>query len=102
MKLTPFTGSKYKRQLTDVLFSLVLASIALVGYYDWKNRNKTVSDDRASLHSSVVKFGFGLDSVHIEPIVVRKNELMGEIFEKIGFNRPVILEIEEKLSLIHI
>ena len=96
MKLTPITGSKYKRQLTDVLFSLVLASIALVGYYDWKNRNKTISDEPSSYQSSVVKFGFGLDSVHIEPIVVRKNELMGEIFEKIGFNRPVILEIEEK------
>jgi murein DD-endopeptidase MepM/ murein hydrolase activator NlpD len=97
LKLTSIIGGKYKRQLTDFLFSLVLASIALVGYYDWQNRNKTISDaESATEENSVVKFGFALDSVHIEPIVVKKNELLGEIFTKIGFNRPVILQIEEK------
>lgn len=95
MKLTSIFRGKYKRQLTDVLFSLVLASIALVGYYDWQNRNKTLTDESTS-NASIVKFGFALDSVHIEPIMIKKNELMGEIFVKMGFNRPVILEIEEK------
>lgn len=97
MRLTSIIRGKYKRQLTDFLFSLVLASIALVGYYDWQNRNKTLSDESiATTDASMVKFGFSLDSVHIQPIVVKKNEIMGEIFEKIGFNRPAILEIEEK------
>ncbi|MFZ1704619.1 MAG: peptidoglycan DD-metalloendopeptidase family protein [Saprospiraceae bacterium] len=98
MKLTPLFEGKYKRQLTDVLFSLVLASIALVGYYDWQNRNKVILplDEESSMQNSVVKFGFALDSVHIEPMIVKKNELMGEIFEKIGFTRPLILELEEK------
>lgn len=96
MRLTSLIGSKYKRQLTDFLFSLVLASIALVGYYDWQNRNKTINEDEKEAAASVVKFGFALDSVYMEPIVVKKNELLGEIFTKMGFARAEILEIEEK------
>lgn len=52
--------------------------------------------DKTEKCPAPVVFGFSLDTVHVEPNIIRKNQILGEIFATAGLTRQMIRILENK------
>ncbi len=98
MELTPPQPKKLGRRITDVIFSLAIASAVIYSYHNSISHNLPVSDQNESrnIQAKPLVFGFNPDSVHIENNVIRKNQIFGNILSENGLTTNLILLLEHE------
>jgi len=98
LELTPPQPKKLGRRITDVIFSLAIASAVIYSYHNSISHNLPVSDQNESrnIQAKPLVFGFNPDSVHIENNVIRKNQIFGNILSENGLTTNLILLLEHE------
>ncbi|MFZ1749332.1 MAG: peptidoglycan DD-metalloendopeptidase family protein [Saprospiraceae bacterium] len=89
--------SKLKKRHVDVILSLIIASLLIIGYH---SESKAPTDDPKEenqiVKASEYQFGFNLDSVHIANNIVRKNDFFGDILRSNGLTTNLIMLLEHE------
>jgi len=97
LKLTPLKMSKLKKRYIDIFVSLFIASIIILGYHaDNSSFRIGASPSEEVSKNAKHLFGFNLDSVHIQPNVIKKNDVFGNILTENGLTTNMIMLIEHE------
>lgn len=96
MKLTPLKMSKLKKRYTDIVVSLFIASVIILGYHADTQLNNAKGSSALVQNSAKNVFGFNPDSVHIQPSIIKKNDIFGNILKDNGLTANMIMLIEHE------
>lgn len=88
--------SKLKKRYIDIFVSLFIASIVILGYHADQSKGQSESKVELARNSSKSMFGFNPDSVHIQPNVIKKNDIFGCILSENGLTTNMIMLIEHE------
>jgi murein DD-endopeptidase MepM/ murein hydrolase activator NlpD len=98
LELTPPQPKKLGKRITDILFSLAIASAVIYSYHTSAPVIQVGTQENMIHKTSETSlvFGFNPDSVHIENNVIRKNEIFGNILSQNGLTTNLILLLEHE------
>jgi murein DD-endopeptidase MepM/ murein hydrolase activator NlpD len=88
--------SKLKKRYTDIFVSLFIASIVIFGYHFDQKKDQVHVDADIVQNSKKSIFGFNPDSVHIQPNIIKKNDVFGSILSENGLTTNMIMLIEHE------
>ena len=96
LNLTPLKMSKLPKRFSDIILSLILATVLILAYH----LDHPVSTDDAEVENiqrgTSYQFGFNTDSVFIEKNIIKKNDVFGSILSENGLGTNLILLLEHE------
>lgn len=92
-----------KRSLAiDILLSIALAAVCIVTVKNIKLTDSVIEESSSTAEViPIYKFGFNLDQFHLESIVLKPDQFLGDILYYNGINYRKISELEQKSKSVY-
>ncbi len=85
-----------KTSVIDVIITVAIASILIYAMSLYKPKTLPAKVVEANIEEPVFKFGFNLDQVYLEELILQPNQFLGDILQYNGVDYSQISELEAK------
>jgi len=88
--------NKKRSRVIDLLLSVLLAVVCILVVNAFKSRKTSTTTINTEEKAPTIKFGFNLDEFHLESLVLKPDQFLGDILYYNGINYRKISELEQK------